>query len=107
MSFYRSQSLQKSVYLQRISATYYALQKYSATHFALQNSRCKKQGCRFSATLVNAALQKSATHRTLQYSRIRQLFDEKLQTHNALQNLERWSLRCRISLQRTCTNSSA
>src|SRR3954470_21354601 len=47
----------KSVYLQRISATHHALQKQSATHFALQISRCKKQGCRFSATQVNAALQ--------------------------------------------------
>src|SRR5438045_9498376 len=59
----------KSVYLQRISATHHALQKQSATHFALQNLRCKKQGCRFSATQVNAALQKSATQCALQISK--------------------------------------
>src|SRR5438270_6577118 len=69
----------KSVYLQRISATHHALQKQSATHFALQNLRCKKQGCRFSATQVNAALQKSATQRPLQYRGICQQYDGKLQ----------------------------
>src|SRR3954466_1268026 len=69
----------KSVYLQRITATHYALQKLSATHFALQISRCKKQGCRFSATQVNAALQESATQRPLQYIWICQKYDGKLQ----------------------------
>src|SRR4051812_4755451 len=59
----------KTAFLQRISATQYALQKNSATHNALQKMRCKKQGCRFSATQVNAALQKSATQCALQISK--------------------------------------
>src|SRR5438270_9402230 len=80
----------KSVYLQRISATHHALQKQSATHFALQNLRCKKQGCRLSATQVNAALQKSATQRALQYRGICQQYDGKLQR----------TMRCRLYLQR-------